>query len=70
MEAAQKSVIAVEALSRDIGIPPGLGALGIKDLNIDQLAEDAMDDKGTFPFNPRSPSKKNVVEIFKEASKK
>jgi len=70
MEAAQKSVTAVEDMSKDIGIPTGLGALGIKDLNIDQLAEDALDDKGTFPFNPRPPTKTDVVEIFKEALKK
>ena len=70
MEAARKSVTAVETLSGDIGIPQGLGALGIQDPSIDQLAEDALDDKGTFPFNPREAAGADVVEILKEALKK
>lgn len=69
-EAARKSVTAVEDLSTDIGIPQGLGALGIQDLSIDKLVEDALDDKGTFPFNPRPPTGSDVVKILEEALKK
>ena len=69
MAAAQESVSAVEDLSKDIGIPQGLQALGIQDSMIDQLVEDALDDRGTFPFNPRPPTKADVINVFKEALK-
>jgi 1,3-propanediol dehydrogenase len=64
---AEKSVISVVNLSRDIGIPRSLEALGIEESMVERLAEDAMDDRGTFPLNPRHPSKKEVIEIFRDA---
>ncbi|UCF91840.1 MAG: iron-containing alcohol dehydrogenase [Desulfobacterales bacterium] len=67
LEAAQKAVVAVAKLADEIGIPRSLEALGIKESMFDQLAEDAMDDKGSFPFNPRRPTKKEVVELLQEA---
>jgi alcohol dehydrogenase class IV len=64
---AEKSVISVFNLSSDIGIPHSLEELGIDASMVEQLAEDAMDDRGTFPLNPRHPTKEEVIEIFRDA---
>ena len=64
---AEESVKAILNLSKDIGIPNSLEQLGIEASMVEQLAEDAMDDKGTFPFNPRQPDQREVIEIIKNA---
>lgn len=58
---------AVRRLSVDVGIPQSLAGI-VKEEDIDQLADCAMKDACT-PGNPRDPSKKDIVGLFKSLIK-
>ena len=66
MDAAWQSVEAVRNLSRDIGIPEGLRAVGVTDDMLEPMAEDAMK-SGNIPLNPRRVTKKDILNIYKRA---
>lgn len=65
IEDARKACIAaVEKLSIDVGIPQKLTELGVKEKDIQFLAESAKADACT-PGNPRDVSVEQIVEIYK-----
>jgi alcohol dehydrogenase class IV len=64
--AAEMSVEAVKKLSEDIGIPKSLKEWGIDESMLDPLADAALDDRGTIPFNPQEPTKTDIIEIYKK----
>jgi len=57
---------AIRQLSRDVGIPPNLEALGVKPEDFDLLAENAMSDACGLT-NPKQPTKEEVVGMFRAA---
>lgn len=66
VEAAEAGVEAVGRLGQDVGIPDGLGEVGVPPEAIPALAEDAMK-SGNILINPRKTGLKDVVRLF-EAS--
>lgn len=66
-ERAREIVIrAIRQLSRDVGIPENLEALGVRREDFEVLAENAMKDACGMT-NPFQPTKEEVVEMFEEA---
>ena len=65
-EAADSAILAMKSLSKDVGIPSGLGSLGVKESDLELMAENAMKDGNAFS-NPRVGNEKDIVEIFKAA---
>lgn len=65
-EAADAAIGAVRKLSLAIGIPQRLTDIGIKEEQLQQLAEDAIIDPCT-PGNPRPTSVPEILEIYKKA---
>lgn len=63
-EARKAAVAAVRQLSRDVGIPANLTAVGVKEEDIDFLADSAMADACT-PGNPKVPTKEDIVKLYK-----
>ena len=53
-------------LSKDVGIPPNLQALGVKPEDYDVLATNAMKDACGLT-NPHQPSKGEVIALFQQA---
>ncbi|NFA60203.1 iron-containing alcohol dehydrogenase [Clostridium sporogenes] len=66
MEAAEKAVDAMFKLSKDLGIPTSLKDMGVKEEDIEYMAEMALKDGNAFS-NPRKGNKQNIIEIFKSA---
>lgn len=66
VEAAEAAIEAVEKLSRDIGIPRGLGELGVDRNKFQLLAEMAMKDVCTTT-NPCEVTPENLVEVLEAA---
>lgn len=66
MEAAEKGIEAIRKLSRDVGIPAGLGDIGVKEDDIPLLADNAIKDLCCF-FNPRTISLDDLKRLYKEA---
>jgi alcohol dehydrogenase len=64
--AAERAVIAVETLARDIGIPKGLAAYGLRRDHTPRVIEEAMK-SGNVVVNPRPTSREELAEIL-EAS--
>jgi alcohol dehydrogenase len=64
--AAERALEAIKVLSSDIGIPSGLAELGVKEEDLEIMAANAQKDACGFT-NPRSPSLKDVVEIYRQA---
>ena len=58
------AIDAVAKLSTDVGIPTKLSDLGVKDKDIDFLAESALADACT-PGNPRDVTKEQIAEIYR-----
>ncbi|MGA2989961.1 MAG: iron-containing alcohol dehydrogenase, partial [Candidatus Korobacteraceae bacterium] len=54
MEAAAKAPTAIRKLNQDIGLPANLAELGVKEADLELLAQNAMND-GTRTTNPRQP---------------
>lgn len=66
MEAAAKSVKAVRDLMKDIGITEKLSDFGVKEGDLESLADEALMSGNIF-VNPRFPSKNEIIEIYRRA---
>jgi alcohol dehydrogenase len=64
--AAEKALEAIKTLSSDVGIPSGLSELGVKEADLQTMAENAQKDACGLT-NPRRPSLANVIEIYRWA---
>ena len=64
--AAEKGVAAVQRITREIGIPSGLGELGLKESHIPQVCSEAMK-SGNIPANPRDISQAELEELCRRA---
>jgi alcohol dehydrogenase len=64
--AAERALEAIRVLSSDVGIPKGLAELGVKEEDLELMAANAQKDACGFT-NPRSPSLRDVVEIYRNA---
>ena len=62
-EYRQAAIAAVQQLSTDVGIPTKLSELGVKEKDIDFLADSAMADACT-PGNPRDVVKADIIGIY------
>ena len=67
IEAAREAVFAVQSLAADIGIPQDLKQLGADPTRISDLAEEALNQTGALPFNPRKVGKPEVMQLFEQA---
>ena len=56
----------IKSLSQTIGIPEGLGVLGVKESDFETLATNALDDACSLT-NPRKGNLEEVIAIFKKA---
>ncbi|KAL6768094.1 putative alcohol dehydrogenase [Auxenochlorella protothecoides] len=65
-EAPAAVVAAIRELSRDVGIPANLEALGVKPEDFDVLAENSLKDACGFT-NPRPATKDEIVDLFRKA---
>ena len=63
-EYREAAVQAVRQLGIDVGIPQKVSELGVKEEDIDFLADSAMADACT-PGNPRNPSKEDIVALYR-----
>lgn len=63
-EAVEAACNAIADLSRRVGIPEHLADLGIKEADIDALADQAIADVCT-PGNPREVTRDQIVELYK-----
>ena len=64
-EAAQAACDAVRALAIEVGIPQHLSEIGIKEEDIDALADQAIADVCT-PGNPRHVTRRDIVEPYRK----
>ncbi|MEX2104400.1 MAG: iron-containing alcohol dehydrogenase, partial [Bacilli bacterium] len=66
--AAEKLVGYLKQFSQQLSIPKNFRYLDvtINSEMIERLAEDAMDDKGTIPNNPRKPVKEDIIAIYQQ----
>lgn len=56
----------IRQLNAQIGIPMSLSEAGVTDEHFEQMAEDAMK-SGNIAVNPRSTTKKDVIELYRKA---
>jgi alcohol dehydrogenase len=66
LDAAQAAITAIKKLSADIGIPPNLTVLGVKEADLKVMAENAKKDVCQL-MNPRTATLDEVIGIFKAA---
>ncbi|MDR6716522.1 iron-containing alcohol dehydrogenase [Paenibacillus sp. 2003] len=64
-ECADYVIEAIRQLSKEVGIPEKLSELGVKDPDVELLADNAMKD-ACAPGNPYQPSKDEVMELFRK----
>ncbi|RUT46466.1 iron-containing alcohol dehydrogenase [Paenibacillus anaericanus] len=64
-ECADFVVEAIKALSKEVGIPSKLSELGVNEVDLDLLADNAMID-ACAPGNPFIPTKEEVITLFKK----
>ena len=64
-ECAAFVVNAMKELAKEVGIPETLGELGVKDIDFDLLAENAMKDI-CAPGNPVEFTKEQIIELYKK----
>lgn len=64
-EAADAACAEIDNLSRLVGIPTHLSELGIKESDIDALADQAIEDVCT-PGNPREVTRDDIVALYKQ----
>ena len=64
-EAVNKVVKAVEELNEKLGVPKTLKEIGVKEEDIDLLAEKSINDACT-PGNARDVSKEDIINLYKE----
>lgn len=62
-EARDAACVAIDKLSKDVGIPATISELGVKLEDLPQIAEDALKDVCT-PGNPRDTSVKEIIELY------
>lgn len=65
-KAANVAIKAIKKLSKDIGIPAGVGELGAKEEDFPTLAENAMKD-ACGVTNPKQPTKEEIIKLYKKA---
>lgn len=65
-QAAQAALEAIKTLSSDIGIPSGLGELGVNPNDFDVLTTNALNDACGLT-NPKQASPEEITQIFTEA---
>ncbi len=65
-EAADKGIMAIKRLSREVGIPRNLKMLGVKPEDFEIMAENAMKDACALT-NPRKYTKEQVIELYRRA---
>jgi alcohol dehydrogenase class IV len=64
---ARQGIARIEQLLVDLGIPTGLGALGVRQESLEEIAEAAYDDP-CFPTNPRRVERREqVVAVLRDA---
>ena len=66
IEAANKTIEAVEKLAADIGAPNSLKSLGVSEDKIPQMVEDAMK-SGHIPANPRRITEEDIRQLYERA---
>ena len=64
---AEAAVEAVRRLNAQVGIPQRLSQVGVTETFIPQMAQDAYESGNAQVANPRKPSYKEVVELFRQA---
>ncbi|MFF0816670.1 iron-containing alcohol dehydrogenase [Rhodococcus sp. NPDC003318] len=65
-EAALAVADRVQRLARDVGVPHGLGALGVREQDLDRLARFALRD-ACMATNPRTATHAQMVELYRAA---
>ncbi|MGF1766915.1 L-threonine dehydrogenase [Enterovibrio makurazakiensis] len=65
-QGAEAAIEAIQVLSKDVGIPAGLEALGVKADDFPVLAENALKDACGFT-NPKQATHEEICEIFRSA---
>ncbi len=65
-DAADIAIEAIQQLSADVGIPSGLTELGVKEKDLQTMAENAQKDACSFT-NPRSATLQDIINIYKAA---
>ena len=63
-EVRDAACAAIDALSKEVGIPATISELGVKEADLAQIAEDAFRDVCT-PGNPRDASVEEIIAIYK-----
>ena len=66
LEAAHRAVTAVQELARDVGIPKGLGELGVREEHVRPVVEEAMK-SGNVPVNPRRACAEDLARILRQS---
>lgn len=66
VQAAERSVEAVKRLSKDVGLPGGLGEVGVKEEALADVCAEAMKNVN-IPINPRRPKLEDLINICKKA---
>ena len=66
MDAAYKAVDAMRRLAKDVGIPPSLKEMGVKEEDFELMAVNALND-GNAGSNPRKGNKQDIINLFKKA---
>jgi alcohol dehydrogenase len=66
VEAAEKAVEAVKRLSKDVGLPAGLGEVGVQEEALPEVCAEAMKNVN-IPINPRRPTVEDLINICKRA---
>jgi alcohol dehydrogenase len=64
--AASHSIAAVRSLSSDIGLPKGLGEVGVREEHVGRVVAEAMK-SGNLPVNPRETSPAQLEQILRES---
>lgn len=67
VEAAYRSVEAVKRLLKDVGIPGGLEAIGVREEDVPRLAEKAMKIQRLLVGSPRPVRKEDAEWIYRRA---
>ncbi|RCW62741.1 lactaldehyde reductase [Saliterribacillus persicus] len=64
-QCAEEAIQAIIQLAQEVGIPAKLSELGVNEVDLDKLANNAMKD-ACAPGNPFQPTKEEVIDMFKE----
>lgn len=64
-QCAAEAIAAIQSLSKEVGIPSKLSELGVNEVDLDKLAENALKD-ACAPGNPFIPTVEETIEMYKE----